>query len=159
MEDVNTSKTIFLSLCKLGRGPQEFNSSEIHLYKDVFAAVAVVVGKASNKLIKDTLRASCLVNLLVRPEKTEKLGPFIREEKKAAVYITLEGNHLYEYSVHKTRASPINGSRLSSSRPDRTNDDVVPRVIWSNGSSEQKSEAIGFGQENRHILHCLFRFK
>ena len=47
VEDVlNTSKTIFLSLCKVGYGPQEFNSSEIHLYKHVFAAVAVVVDKA-----------------------------------------------------------------------------------------------------------------
>ena len=42
-------------------------------------------------------------------------------------------------------------------QPDRSNDDVVflvPRVIFNNGSSEP-----GFGQENRHILHCLFRFK
>ena len=30
---------------------------------------------------------------------------------------------------------------------------LVPRVICSNGSSEQESETIGFGQENR----CLFR--
>ena len=48
------------------------------------------------------------------------------------------------------------GSQLSW-RPDRSNDDVVflvPRVIFNNGSSEP-----GLGQENRHILHCLFRFK
>ena len=29
----------------------------------------------------------------------------------------------------------------------------------NNGSSEQKSETIGFGLENRHFVHCLFRFK
>ena len=33
-------------------------------------------------------------------------------------------NHLYEYGLHKTRTARINGSRLSS-RPDRSNDDVV----------------------------------
>ena len=36
---------------------------------------------------------------------------------------------------------------------------LVLRVICSNGSSEQESETIGFGQENRHILRSLFRFK
>ena len=79
----------------------------------------------------------------------------------AAAYIRRKGNNLYYYSVHKTRTTSINGSRLSL-RPDRSNDDVfvlVPRVIWRSGSSEQKSETIGFGKENRHILHCLFRFK
>ena len=42
----------------------------------------------------------------------------------AAVYIRCEGNHLYEYSLYKTRTDGINGSRLST-RPDWFNDDVV----------------------------------
>ena len=29
----------------------------------------------------------------------------------------------------------------------------------NNGSSEQKSETTGFGLENRHFVHCLFRIK
>ena len=41
----------------------------------------------------------------------------------AAVYIRREGNHLYEYSLYKTRTAGINGSRLSM-RQDRFNDDV-----------------------------------
>ena len=35
----------------------------------------------------------------------------------------------------------------------------MPRVIFDNGSSVQKRQTTGFAQENRHILHCLFRFK
>ena len=42
----------------------------------------------------------------------------------AAAYIRRKGNNLYYYSVHKTRTTSINGSRLSS-RPDRSNDDVL----------------------------------
>ena len=42
----------------------------------------------------------------------------------AAIYIRREGNHLYEYSLYKTRTASINGSRFST-RPDRFNDDVV----------------------------------
>ena len=79
----------------------------------------------------------------------------------AAAYIRREGNHLYEYSLCKTRTARINGSRLRT-RSDRFINDVVclvPRVTCSNGLSEQESETIGFGQENRHILRCLFRFK
>ena len=34
----------------------------------------------------------------------------------------------------------------------------LPRIICSNGWSEQKSETIGFGQENYHILSCLSLF-
>ena len=41
----------------------------------------------------------------------------------AAAYIRREGNHLYEYSLYKTRTARINGSRLST-RQDRFNDDV-----------------------------------
>ena len=78
------------------------------------------------------------------------------ERKQAAAYIktrkepVIRGNGL-----HETRTACI-GSQLSW-RSDRSNDDVVflvPRVIFNNGSSEP-----GFGQENRHILQCLFRFK
>ena len=35
----------------------------------------------------------------------------------------------------------------------------VIRNLVNNGSREQKSETIGFGRKNRHIVHCLFRFK
>ena len=43
---------------------------------------------------------------------------------RVEAYISCERNHLYEYGLHKTRTAGINGSRLSS-RPDRSNDDVV----------------------------------
>ena len=79
----------------------------------------------------------------------------------AAAYIRRKGNNLYYYSVHKTRTTSINGSRLSS-RPDRSNDDVLCFGAARNLTQwleRAKSETIGFGQENRHILHCLFRFK
>jgi len=53
---------------------------------------------------------------------------YTRENKPpltiAAAYVRLEGNHLYEYGLHKTRTTRINGSRLST-RPDRSSDDVV----------------------------------
>ena len=57
----------------------------------------------------------------------------------------------------------MNGSRLSS-RPDHSWPEMtwfvfVPPVICNNGSSEQKWETHVSYQENRHILHCLFRFK
>ena len=76
-------------------------------------------------------------------------------ENKPRLTSRLERNHLFENGLHETRTTCI-GSQLSW-RPDRSNDDVVflvPRVIFNNGSSEPS-----FGQENRHILHCLFRFK
>ena len=42
----------------------------------------------------------------------------------AAAYIRREGNHLYEYSLYRTRIARINGSRLRT-RSDRFNDDVA----------------------------------
>ena len=42
----------------------------------------------------------------------------------AAAYIRREGNHLYEYSLCKTRTARINGSRLRT-RSDRFINDVV----------------------------------
>ena len=50
-----------------------------------------------------------------------------------------ERKHLFEYGLHKTRTTCMNSSRPSS-RPDRSNDDVVcfrACVICNNGSSVQ----------------------
>ena len=62
---------------------------------------------------------------------------YTRENKPrltiAAAYIRRERNHLYEYGLYQTRTARINGSRLSS-RPDRSNDDVVcfGASFWGN---------------------------
>ena len=88
--------------------------------------------------------------------REKKKNPWFRYKARltlAVAYIRGETNHLYECGLHKTRTAGINGSRLSP-RPDQSNDDVV-----CFGASEQKSETTGFGQENRHILHCRFVFK
>ena len=39
-------------------------------------------------------------------------------------YIKCEWNHLYEYDLHKTQTTHINGSRLGL-RPDQSNVDIV----------------------------------
>ena len=77
------------------------------------------------------------------------LGRIVLEKISGGLHQDAKGN-IYSSTAY------IRGSQLSS-RPDQSNDDVVflvPRVIFNNGSSET-----GFGQENRHILHCHFRFK
>ena len=76
-------------------------------------------------------------------------------ENKPRLTSRRERNHFFENGLRETRTACI-GSQLSW-RPDRSNDDVVflvPRVIFNNGSSEPS-----FGQENRHNLQCLLRFK
>ena len=88
--------------------------------------------------------------------REKKKNPWFRYKPRltlAVAYIRGERNHLYECGLHKTQTAGINGSRLSP-RPDQSNDDVV-----CFGATEQKSETTGFGQENRHILHCRFLFK
>ena len=53
------------------------------------------------------------------------------QRKQSAAYMRREGNHLYEYGLHKTRTTRINGSRLST-RPNLSNDDVDSVFFVSN---------------------------
>ena len=55
----------------------------------------------------------------------------------AAAYVRREGNHLYEYGLHKTRTTSINGSRLVRGR---------------------KAKRLAFVGKIA-IFYCLFRFK
>lgn len=76
----------------------------------------------------------------------------------AAAYIRHKMNHLNVYGSHKMQIACINGSGLSFC-PDCSNDDIVcfgTLQICNNGSREQKSETIGFGQENCGNLHKMF---
>ena len=79
----------------------------------------------------------------------------------AAAYIRRKGNNLYDSSVNKTRTTSINGSQLSS-RPDRSNDDVLCFGASRNlqqwlERAKKRNDWLWSGKS--HILHCLFRFK
>lgn len=62
------------------------------------------------------------------------------ERKYCTAYIKCEWNHLYEYSLHKMRTTHINSSWLvcGCTSPMMIQFVLVPGVICSNGSSEQK---------------------
>ena len=158
------------SCCLLFRSSTKREIRQLHVF-----CLATTAGKCTKKRDALAKLLFCLSKpiaflpfSLPSPSLLRKLpirGVYTREKPRltlAAAYIRRERNHLhvYEYGLRKMGTALVNGSHLSS-RQDRSIDDVV--CFCASGNFQQwlerrKCERIGFGQENRHILHCSFRF-